>query len=124
MLAGESVRSICKTDGMPDRTTLYGWLADQKNPEFFHQYREAISARAYALAEECLDVSDGKEGSSGDVQRDKLMVDTRRWMSSRLLPKVYGDKVEIEHGGRVAVTSEPASVEAAREVLRAAGLDS
>lgn len=41
-----------------------------------------------------LDIADDKEG---DPQRDRLRIDTRKWLASKLKPKKYGDK--IEHSG-------------------------
>lgn len=29
--------------------------------------------------------------------RARLMVDTRKWMLSKMLPKVYGDRVTMDH---------------------------
>lgn len=33
------------------------------------------------------------------IQRSRLRVDTRKWMLSKALPKVFGDKVTQEHIG-------------------------
>ena len=41
---------------------------------------------------------------SGDVSRDRLRVDTRKWYLSKVLPKLYGDKVEVEHSGIPEIT--------------------
>ena len=40
--------------------------------------------------------------SSEAIQRNRLRVDTRKWMLSKMLPKVYGDhtKVTNEHTGK------------------------
>lgn len=32
------------------------------------------------------------------VQRSKLRVDARKWALSKLLPKKYGDKIDVNHG--------------------------
>ena len=34
----------------------------------------------------------------------KLRVETRKWIASKLKPKKYGDKVQTEHSGSVAIT--------------------
>ena len=43
------------------------------------------------------------------VQRNRLRVDTRKWLLSKLAPKKYGDKVLNEHtgayGGAIQVAS-------------------
>ncbi len=33
------------------------------------------------------------------VARNRLRVDTRKWIAARILPKRYGDKVQQEHTG-------------------------
>ena len=40
--------------------------------------------------------------SSEAIQRNRLRVDTRKWMLAKMLPKVYGDhtKVTNEHTGK------------------------
>ena len=67
------------------------------------------------MADELLDIADG----DGDVQRDRLRVDTRKWILSKLVPKKYGNKVTAEitgaDGGPVQ-TEEMSSLEIARRV--------
>ena len=41
--------------------------------------------------------------NSESVQRSKLRVDTRKWLMSKLAPKKYGEKVDLEHSGEVAI---------------------
>lgn len=40
------------------------------------------------------------------IQRDKLRVDTLKWMASKLAPRDYGERQAVEHGGRVTVSLE------------------
>ncbi len=40
------------------------------------------------------------------VARNKLRVETRKWALSRILPKVYGDKVAIESTVTLASVSD------------------
>jgi hypothetical protein len=35
---------------------------------------------------------------SGDVKRDTLRVDTRKWIASKLAPRRYGDRVALADG--------------------------
>ncbi len=40
--------------------------------------------------------ADGKEhGCSEAVQRSRLMVETRKWVLARMLPKVYGERLAV-----------------------------
>lgn len=92
---GESLRSICRDDAMPCTSTVCKWLRD--NEPFSQQYAHARELQADALFDDCLDIADGKkamlEGSEPDVQRDRLAVDTRKWMAGKLKGK-YSDKVK------------------------------
>lgn len=115
-----SLRSICLDDGMPNQSTVFRWLADERYADFRERYARAREAQADALFDEMLDIADDgtndwverkREDGSTDtvldhehVQRSKLRIDARKWMASKLRPKVYGDKIEHEHTGGIAVT--------------------
>ncbi|MGL5362677.1 MAG: terminase small subunit protein [Bosea sp. (in: a-proteobacteria)] len=94
---GESLRRICLTPNYPRQATVFRWLV--ANETFREQYRVAREAQAETLADEIIDIADGKraeyEGTEPDVQRDKLSVHARQWVASKLKPKVYGDKTLI-----------------------------
>lgn len=86
---GKSLRTICKSEDMPGKTTVLRWLRD--NEDFRGQYARARDEQADSIADEMIDIADGGDG--GDVQRDRLRVDTRKWVASVLKPKKYGDSV-------------------------------
>lgn len=99
MVEGRSLKSICEHDAMPDASTVYRWL--HKHSAFRDNYARAQQDRMTAFAEDVLEIADDK---SGDTQRDKLRVDTRKWIMSKMDPKRFGEKVTQEHTGEVAVT--------------------
>ena len=37
------------------------------------------------------------------VARSRLKFDARRWSISKVLPKIYGDKLDLNHGGKVDI---------------------
>jgi len=84
---GISLRKICLAEDMPGKSTVFRWL--WANIEFRDQYERAREAQADTLADEITDIADDAEG---DPQRDKLRVDARKWVASKLKPKKYGDK--------------------------------
>jgi hypothetical protein len=54
------------------------------------------------MASDTLAIADAPVGStehgttdSGAVQKQRLQVDTRKWLLSKLAPKKYGDKLEL-----------------------------
>jgi hypothetical protein len=53
-----------------------------------------------ALADDIFDHADRDATDPGSVARDRLKVDTRKWYLSKMLPKVYGDRIATEVRGR------------------------
>lgn len=108
--AGESVRSICRDDDYPEMKTIFRWLS--KHDDFRQLYDKAKEMAMLSMAEEILDIADdgrndtyvdddGKPRVDTDViQRSRLRVDTRKWLMSKLAPKKYGDKVDLNHGAQ------------------------
>lgn len=102
---GESMRSICSDEEMPDQTTVYRWLRSQE--EFRLQYARAREEQADSVFEEMLEIADdGRRDYSVDedgreivdhdhIQRSKLRVETRKWMLGKMAPKKYGDRLQL-----------------------------
>lgn len=84
---GESLRSICEQVGMPSRSTVHMWLA--QNDTFSDQYAHAREAQADKLADEIIEIAD----TATDASIARLRVDARKWAASKLAPKRYGDKL-------------------------------
>lgn len=102
---GKSLRTVCLSDDMPDKASVFRWLRTHK--EFCDQYTRAKEESADAMTDEMLDIADdgandwmednGTVSYNGDhVQRARLRIDTRKWIASKLKPKKYGDKVTHE----------------------------
>jgi len=91
---GRSLRSICAEDGVPPMKTIYRWL--EANEEFRHQYARARDKQADYFAEEIIEIADSAEAESAAVSKAKLQIDARKWAASKIAPKKYGDKQEID----------------------------
>lgn len=117
MLAdGMTLREVCRQADMPLESTVRSWaLSDQGG--FSAQYTKAREIGYHAMADELLEVADngkndwmernGQEDAgfalNGEhVQRSRLRIDTRKWLLSKALPKVYGDKLDLS--GNVGFT--------------------
>ena len=79
---------------MPDERTVRRWALERE--DFSPQYARAREIGYRAMEDGILEIADDKEG---DVQRARLQIDARKWLMSKALPKVYGDKVALEHTG-------------------------
>ncbi len=110
LIEGESLRAICADDGMPNRATVFRWL--DKNEEFHDQYARAREMQADGLFDEILEIADATandwiEASKAQaetwqvnneaIQRSRLRIEARKWMASKLKPKKYGDKLELDN---------------------------
>lgn len=91
---GRSLRSICAEDGMPTTSTVCKWLIENK--EFSEQYARAREKQADYFAEEIIEIADSAEAESAAVSKAKLQIDARKWAASKIAPKKYGDKQEID----------------------------
>lgn len=91
---GRSLRSICAENGVPPMKTIYRWL--EANEEFRHQYARARDKQADYFAEEIIEIADSAEAESAAVAKAKLQIDARKWAASKIAPKKYGDKQEID----------------------------
>ena len=118
MAEGESLRAICRRDGMPNVSTVLRWQG--KHPEFAVQYAAAAEARMQHLFDEMREIADDSskdwvnkpDGKGGTirafdhehVQRAKLRVDTLKWALSRMDPGRFGDKIETTGTQDTSVT--------------------
>ncbi len=115
---GESLRAICADRAMPAISTVMGWLFDGNHDGFSEQYARAREAQAEIRADEIVDIADDASGdftadkdgklvaNSEHIQRSRLRVDARKWIAAKLLPKRYGDKLDL--GGTVGLRWEDA----------------
>lgn len=111
---GESIREITADEKMPAMTTIFRWLQEDR-AGFREQYEYAKEMQAELYADEIMDIADDgrndwieKERPDGStfialnseaIQRSKLRVDARKWVASKLIPKKYGDKVDLTSKG-------------------------
>ena len=110
---GESLRSICDDKDMPGLTTVFRWL--QNNESFREFYTRARETQADALFDELLNIADdgrndwmerqlpdktkGWQENGEAIRRSALRVDARKWIVSKLLPRKYSDKAQVELTG-------------------------
>lgn len=114
---GENERSIFRTEGFP---TWQAWTAfkfrkaEEKSPEsqlFFVQYAQAKDAKYEAWEDKIIEIAkddsrdiilDAKGNQRSDntaVNRDRLQIDSMKWLMSKALPKKYGEKITQELTG-------------------------
>ena len=107
---GESLRAICNSErdeSIPSIGTILRWVGE--NEDFQKQYARAREIQAETHADDIVSIADGPlMDDSVKTARDRLRVDARKWVASKLLPKKYGDK--IAHVGGDPATDQPIQV--------------
>jgi hypothetical protein len=123
---GESLRQICKDEDMPGMSTIIDWLNDPLKENFHKQYERARALQAEIMFDEIIEISDDSTNDWVDrevgkdriirstdhehVQRSKLRVDSRKWYLSKVLPKKYGEKLDVTSGGKQIKQPRPAQI--------------
>lgn len=92
MANGETLRAVCRDIDLPVSTVIE-WTMNNK--AFSEQYAQARQKQADSYADMILD----EAFNSHDAQIGRLRVDALKWVASKLAPKRYGDKVEVEQTG-------------------------
>jgi hypothetical protein len=119
IVQGESLRSIVKDAHMPVISTVFRWMSH--NEEFSKQYTRAKEEQAEAFADEIVAIADEEQtvvkshdGGTTEVTfdsvaiaRNRLRVDARKWVASKLKPKKYGDKIDHDIKGAMTVIFNP-----------------
>ena len=102
---GDSLASICRDEGMPDERSVRRWA--RSHGDFADPYAAARRLGYEKRADELLEIADDSSADWIDtgngnrvldnvhVNRARLMIDTRKWLLSKMLPKVYGDHLTV-----------------------------
>jgi len=106
LASGETLRAICRSDGMPNPARVVQWCDEDE--EFAKRYARARSMCLQVHEDELIAIADDssedwitrqrEDGSEytvldqDHVQRARLRIDTRKWLMSKLRPDKYGDR--------------------------------
>lgn len=119
---GESLRSVLKDKDTLSSKTFFEWIdSDTKKVK---QYARATSLRADDIFDEIIEIADNtiegtvietddhgrtKEKKGDMLGHRKLQIDTRKWSLSKMNPKKYGEKLEIEQTNKGIIKYENVS---------------
>ncbi len=108
---GFTLREVCKSEEFPAESTIRLWALEDRDG-FSAHYARAREIGYQTMADELLEISDDGRNDwmerNGDddrgwvangehMGRSRLRVDTRKWLLSKALPKLYGDKITATH---------------------------
>lgn len=109
---GMSLRELCEAHPeLPKPSTIRRWITFDVEG-FRDKYARVKASYAEVYAEEIIAIADDSSGDDLElpdgrivannefINRSRLRVDTRKWLMSKLLPKKYGDRLEVETTGK------------------------
>jgi hypothetical protein len=92
LIAGESLTQLCKDPDMPSEASVYRAMA--KDDEVARIIARAREWQQEAEIERTIAMADA--ATEADYNVVKLRIWARQWRASKLAPKKYGDKAEVQ----------------------------
>lgn len=118
----DSVDKICKSLGISNRSfyqyrKIVGELAEQKYARAKAGQVENLVNKINDLHEAMHDAvlsCDDPKRANAIVQAYRIEIDDYKWLASKLIPKIYGDKIDVTTNGNdisreLTITSIPTS---------------
>ena len=87
---GATKAAACRQLNIQCRTVTR-WV--ERDPLFAARWRVARIEQAHALADAALAIAEEPAADIAAVQRNRLRVDTIKWLVSKIAPRLYGDRV-------------------------------
>jgi hypothetical protein len=111
IVSGSSARKASTAAGLGGKNRLWEMLAGDEALQV--RYRAAVAGRAERYAEDIARIADhpplmvvtkhGEHVDAGFVAWQRNRIDVRKWTAERLLPKRYGDRLDVSVTGGLAL---------------------
>ena len=98
-MEGTPLTKICKDKDQPSLSTVYKWIA--KHKDFASKLLTARKIGCQTYLDKMIEELETADNKSIMVVREKLH--HYRWLSSKLLPSLYGDKQEVIQDTKVTI---------------------
>lgn len=72
---------------------IHKWAT--RDREFYARYIEARVCQAWSISEELLSIADDCPADVAEVAKARIRIDTRKWLLSKVIPRIFGDKLEV-----------------------------
>ncbi|MGM5033515.1 terminase small subunit protein [Tardiphaga sp. 803_E3_N1_3] len=111
LASGQTLREVCRDDALPAESTIRLWVLEDREG-FARRYSQARELGYHSMADEVLEIADDgtndwiqRRKESGETEavidhehlgRSRLRFDARRWLLSKALPKIYGDRLNVD----------------------------
>ena len=99
---GESLR-VCRGLGIPFQTVWSAIMIDERRKA---TYEDAKISRAHFHAAKIEEIIEKVELGNIDPQVARVSIDARKWLASKMYPKFFSDKVQLQHDVTVDVRKQ------------------
>jgi hypothetical protein len=126
LMRGRTLTDICRDPDMPNIQSVHNWRTQDRGG-FAARYKQAREIGCETIADEMMDIADDrsqdwivrthKDGTTDAILdperigRARMRLDARRWRLSKMLPRSYGDRLDLN--------AKPDSADPWAELLKA-----
>lgn len=108
---GRSLRQVCGDEGMPNFRTVQRWIVSDGS--FAVRYARARTAQADTLFDRMEAVEEAVSAGTMDSHAARVVLDSMRWRASKLAPKIYGDRLDVQVSDtRISISGALAAAQA------------
>ena len=100
LMNGTPLTRICSRKELPSLATINRWIT--KHPSFAKQIIQARKVGTQYYLDKMIDELETVSAKDVGIVREKLH--HYRWLASKLLPSLYGDKQEVVQDTKVTIT--------------------
>jgi hypothetical protein len=110
LMEGRTLIEVCRLPGMPSEGTVLLWVRRDRDG-FAARYREAREIGGQIMADKLILIGDDSRGDyvtrrtadgetivvvdHDNISRDRLRSENLKWVLTRALPRIYGDRLQI-----------------------------
>ena len=98
-MEGTPLTTICKDKGLPSLSKVYGWCATDK--DFAQRIMTARRLGSHTHLDRCITELENADSRNIGLVREKLI--HYRWLASKLLGQIYGDKKEVQVDQKIEI---------------------
>ena len=99
LMEGKPLTQICQEKDLPSLTTIYKWI--NKDTSFAKQITQARKVGCQTYLDKMITELETASHKDVPILREKLH--HYRWLASKLLPSLYGDKQEVIQDTKITI---------------------
>jgi len=100
---GESLRGVSRDLGVPFQTVWSAIMIDERRKA---TYEDAKMSRAHFHAAKIEEIIEEVELGNIDPQVARVSIDARKWLASKMYPKFFSDRIQLQHDVTVDVRKQ------------------